>query len=53
MTRLRLAGEANRYAGDCVSMFAGLIIVLLPTVVVFLTLQRQIMGGMTIGALKG
>jgi len=39
--------------GDWVSMFAGLIIVLLPPMVVFLVLQRRIMGGMTIGALKG
>ena len=41
------------YVGDWVSMFAGLIIVLLPTLIVFLILQRRIMGGMTIGALKG
>jgi len=41
------------YVGDWVSMFAGLVIVLLPTVLVFLVLQRRIMGGMTLGALKG
>jgi len=41
------------YAGDWVSMFAGLTIVLLPTLIVFLILQRRIVGGLTAGALKG
>lgn len=41
------------YRGDWVSMFAGLVMVLLPTLIVFLLLQRRIEGGMTVGALKG
>jgi ABC-type glycerol-3-phosphate transport system permease component len=41
------------YRGDWVSMFAGLMIVLLPTAVIFLIAQRRIVGGLTLGALKG
>ncbi len=41
------------YRGDWVAMFAGLVIVFVPTLMVFLVLQRRIIGGLTVGALKG
>jgi len=41
------------YAGDWGSMFAGLVIILVPATIVFLVLERRIVGGLTTGALKG
>jgi N-acetylglucosamine transport system permease protein len=41
------------YAANWVGMLAGLIIVLIPNIIFFLIFQRQIAGGLTVGALKG
>jgi len=34
-------------------MFAGLVIVMIPTLIVYILLQRQLTQGITLGALKG
>jgi ABC-type glycerol-3-phosphate transport system permease component len=43
----------QQYAADWAGLFAGLVIVMIPTVLVFLLLQDRITRGMTVGALKG
>lgn len=43
----------QEYAADWTGLFAGFILVLLPTVIVFIILQRRITQGLTVGALKG
>jgi len=42
-----------QYKTDFGLMFAGLVIVLLPTLLVYMVLQRQLTRGITVGALKG
>ena len=42
-----------QYKTDFGLMFAGLVIVILPTLLVYLVLQRQLTRGITVGALKG
>ncbi len=42
-----------QYKTDFGLMFAGLVIVLLPTLLVYIVLQRQLTRGITVGALKG
>jgi N-acetylglucosamine transport system permease protein len=42
-----------QYKTDYGLMFAGLVIVLIPTLAVYLLLQRQLTRGITVGALKG
>jgi ABC-type glycerol-3-phosphate transport system permease component len=42
-----------QYKTDFGLMFAGLVIVLVPTLLVYLLLQRQLTSGITVGALKG
>lgn len=42
-----------QYKTDFGLMFAGLVIVMVPTLVVYLLLQRQLTKGITVGALKG
>jgi len=41
------------YAADWVGLLAGLVIVLIPSIGIFLLLQRRIVKGLTVGALKG
>jgi ABC-type glycerol-3-phosphate transport system permease component len=43
----------QQYAADWAGLFAGLVIVMIPTVVAYLLLQNRITKGMTVGALKG
>jgi N-acetylglucosamine transport system permease protein len=43
----------QQYAADWTGLFAGLVIVMIPTIVFFLILQGRITRGMTVGALKG
>lgn len=43
----------QEYAADWTGLFAGFVIVLLPTVIAFIILQDRITQGMTVGALKG
>jgi ABC-type glycerol-3-phosphate transport system permease component len=42
-----------QYKTDWGLMFAGLVIVMVPTLLVYLALQRQLTRGITVGALKG
>jgi len=42
-----------QYKTDWVTLFAGLIITLVPLVVIYVLLQRSIMEGATLGAIKG
>ena len=42
-----------QYKTDFGLLFAGLVIVLVPTLIVYFLLQRQITRGITLGALKG
>ena len=42
-----------QYKTDFGLMFAGLVIVLIPTLLVYATLQRQLTRGITVGAIKG
>lgn len=42
-----------QYKADFGLMFAGLVIVLLPTLLVYVVLQKQLTRGITLGALKG
>jgi len=43
----------QQYETDWGALFAGLVIVMIPTLVVYLLFQRQITEGLTAGALKG
>ena len=42
-----------QYKTDFGLMFAGLVIVIIPTLIVYILLQRQLTSGITVGALKG
>lgn len=43
----------NTYVSDYASMFAVLVVCLLPTIIVYTLMQEQIISGLTSGALKG
>jgi raffinose/stachyose/melibiose transport system permease protein/N-acetylglucosamine transport system permease protein len=43
---------AMQYTGDWVSLFAAVVVVTIPTLVVYLLLSRQIIEGLTMGAVK-
>jgi N-acetylglucosamine transport system permease protein len=45
--------QAMRYTGDWGGMFAGLIIILLPTILLYIFLSERIIKGVTAGAIKG
>lgn len=45
--------EIQRYATDWGSLFAGLVIVLVPTILVYVFLQKKLTEGMMLGGLKG
>lgn len=45
--------SAMQYSGDWVSLFAGVIIVLLPCLIFFMLMSERIMEGLTVGAIKG
>jgi|LSQX01.1.fsa_nt_gb raffinose/stachyose/melibiose transport system permease protein/N-acetylglucosamine transport system permease protein len=47
-----LQGTMN-YTGDWVGLFAGFTIVMLPSLLVYIVLSRQIIEGLTMGATKG
>ena len=42
-----------QYKSDFGLMFAGLVIVMLPTLIVYMILQERLTKGVTVGALKG
>ena len=43
----------QEYAADWTGLFAGFVIVLVPTILLFIILQDRVTEGMTVGALKG
>lgn len=43
----------QEYAADWTGLFAGFVMVLLPTIILFILLQDRVTEGMTVGALKG
>jgi len=45
--------EVQRYSTDWGALFAGLVIVMIPTIVVYALLQKQITSGLNVGGLKG
>lgn len=45
--------EVQKYATDWGAMFAGLIIVLIPTLIIYLIGQKQLLQGITLGGIKG
>lgn len=45
--------EVQRFATDWGALFAGLVIVMLPTIIVYSILQKHITSGLTVGGLKG
>lgn len=45
--------DGMRYSGNWAALFAAVILVFLPTIVMFVILSEKIMGGVTSGAVKG
>lgn len=45
--------EVQRYATDWGALFAGLVIILLPTILIYLFAQNRLTQGMSVGGLKG
>lgn len=45
--------EVQKYATDWGALFAGLVLVLIPTVIIYLIGQKQLLAGISIGGLKG
>lgn len=45
--------EMQRYAADWTSLFAGLVISLIPLIVIYAFLGKRIVSGLTVGAIKG
>lgn len=45
--------EVQRYSTDWGALFAGLVIVMLPTVIFYALLQKKITSGLNVGGLKG
>ena len=43
----------QRYQSDWSGLFAAVVIVMLPTLIVYVIFQNQIQRGLTVGALKG
>ena len=43
----------QRYQSDWSGLFAAIVIVMLPTMIVYVIFQNQIQRGLTVGALKG
>ncbi|MFC5404288.1 carbohydrate ABC transporter permease [Cohnella soli] len=47
------ASQIMNYKADWVTLFAGLMITMVPLVLIYILLQRRVMEGATLGALKG
>lgn len=45
--------EVQKYATDWGALFAGLILVLIPTLIIYLIGQKQLLQGISVGGLKG
>jgi raffinose/stachyose/melibiose transport system permease protein len=48
-----MTGFKEQFTTDYVGIFAAVIITIIPTILVYITFNKQIIEGMTIGALKG
>ena len=44
---------AMQYTADWTGLFAAVVIVMLPTVLIYVVLSERIMAGITLGAVKG
>jgi len=47
------ANQIMQYKADWVTLFAGVVIAMMPTIIIYIVFQRQISEGATLGALKG
>ena len=45
--------EIQKYATDWGALFAALVLALIPTVILFIVGQKQLLQGMNVGGLKG
>ena len=45
--------QAQQSAAQYGTMYAGLVLVMLPTLILYICVQRQLTQGMTVGGLKG
>ena len=45
--------ESFKLRADWVTLFAGLVIVMLPTIIVYAIFQKKLEAGLTLGAVKG
>ncbi|QUH29982.1 carbohydrate ABC transporter permease [Vallitalea guaymasensis] len=45
--------EVQKYATDWGAMFAGLVLVMLPTMIFYMAVQKKLTGGLSLGGLKG
>ena len=45
--------SSTNYGADWVALFAGLVIVMIPTIAMYMVFQKYITSGMTAGAIKG
>jgi N-acetylglucosamine transport system permease protein len=43
----------QQYAAEWPALFAGIVILFVPTFLIFLVLQKQIIAGLTLGSVKG
>lgn len=50
---LAFLSQQQRYQNDWAGLFAAIVIVMVPTLVVYVLFQNQIQRGLTVGALKG
>jgi ABC-type glycerol-3-phosphate transport system permease component len=44
--------ESMQYTGDWVGLFAGVVIVMVPTIIIYVLLSERLIEGVTMGALK-
>ena len=47
------ANAMMQYKADWVALLAGVVLTILPTIVIYILFQRQIMEGATVGGVKG
>jgi len=45
--------KAQNAAADFGRMYAGLVIVMIPTLILYITVQKKLLTGMTAGGVKG
>jgi N-acetylglucosamine transport system permease protein len=45
--------NSMQYTGDWVGLFAGVVIVMVPTILLFILLSERLISSITLGAVKG